>query len=307
MGIDKTTQKARTYFFWPSMTNDIYRLVSMCNVCLGFQNQNPRQPLLSYPVTNYPWERVASDLFFWNNRSYLLVVDYYSKFFEYFELKDTSSECVIQHLKCLFARNGIPKVFISDNGPQYSSKNFAQFCKKWGITHLTSSPQYPRSNGLAEKSVQTLKKLLSKSLKSGSDANLVILQYRNTPIGNEGSPAQLLMGRRLRETLPVLETQYLPHTIDPSEVKKNQTERQERRKHYYNRGCRPLRPIYDGDSIHFKKGMSGSLEPSGTNKPPHTLLTLRMSMTTFSEEIENTFISLHLTPLYLPMKILKTL
>ena len=216
MGIDKTTQKARTYFFWPGMTNDIYRLVSMCNVCLGFQNQNPRQLLLSYPVTN--------DLLFWINCSYLLVVDYYSKFFEYFELKDTSSECVIQHLKCLFAGYGILKVFISDNGPQYSSKNFAQFCKKWGITHLTSSPHYPRSNGLAEKSVQTLKKLLSKSLKSGSDANLVILQYRNTPIGNEGSPAQLLMGRRLRETLSVLETQYLPHTIDPSVVKKNQTE-----------------------------------------------------------------------------------
>ena len=126
--------------------------------------------------------------------------------------------------------------------------------KKWGITHLTSSPQYPRFNGLAEKSVQTIKKLLSKSLKSGSDANLVILQYRNTPIGNEEAPAQLLMGRRLRETLPALETQYLPHTIDPSMVKKNQTERQERQKHYYDRGCRPLRPIHDGDSIHFKQG-----------------------------------------------------
>ena len=250
MGIDKTTQKARTYFFWPGMTNDICRLVSMCNVCLGFQNQNPRQPLLSYPITNYPWERVASDLFSGNNCSYLLVVDYYSKFFEYFELKDTSSECVIQHLKCLFVCYDIPKVF---NGPQYSSKIFAQFCKKWGITHLTSSPQYPRSNGLSEKSVKTLKKLLSKSLKSGSGANLVILQYRNTPNGNEGSPAQLLMGRRLRETLSVLETQYQPHTIDPSVVKKKQTERQERQKHYYNRGCRPLRPIHDGDSIHFKK------------------------------------------------------
>ena len=91
----------------------------MCNVCLEFQNQNFRQLLLSSPVTNYPWERFASDLFFWNNRSYLLVVDYYSKFFEYFESKDTSSGCAVQHLKFLFACYGIPKVFISDNGPQH--------------------------------------------------------------------------------------------------------------------------------------------------------------------------------------------
>ena len=119
---------------------------------------------------------------------------------------------------------------------------------------MTSSPEYQRSNGLAEKLVQTLKKLLSKSLKSGSDANLVILRYRNTPIGNEGSPAQLLMDRRLRETLPVLETQYLPRTIHPSVVKKKQKERQDRQKYYYDCGCRPLRPIHDDDSIHFKKG-----------------------------------------------------
>ena len=115
--------------------------------------------------------------------------------------------------------------------------------------------------------MQVLKKILPKLLKSGGDVNLVALQYRNTPIGGEEIPAQLLMGWRFRETLPVPETQYLPQTIDPSVVKSYQTELQKRQKHYYDRGRRPLRPIRDGDTSHFVKG---NVWKTGTVMNKHT-------------------------------------
>ena len=57
----------------------------------------------------------------------------------------------------------IPEVMRSDNGPQYSSSSFKKFAKDWGFQLITSSPEYPRSNGLAEKTVQRVKNLLEKN------------------------------------------------------------------------------------------------------------------------------------------------
>ncbi|XP_041350869.1 uncharacterized protein K02A2.6-like [Gigantopelta aegis] len=92
--------------------------------------------------------------------------------------------------------NGIPETLVSDNGPQYSSREFASFCKSWGITHVTSSPLYPQSNGFIERMVQTVKNLLKKSESSGQDPYLALLAYRTTPIDNKlAAPAKLLNNR----------------------------------------------------------------------------------------------------------------
>ena len=66
----------------------------------------------------------------------------------------------------MFARLGIPEEVKSYNGPQYASKEFQQFAKIWKFNYTTSSPRYRRSNGLAERTVQTVKHLLSKTLNS---------------------------------------------------------------------------------------------------------------------------------------------
>ena len=61
---------------------------------------------------------------------------------------------MIHKLKAAFARHGIVETLISDNGPCYKSNEFESFTKAWEFTHVTTSPHYPQSNGLAEKSVQ---------------------------------------------------------------------------------------------------------------------------------------------------------
>lgn len=141
---------------------------------------------------------MAADLFTLNDSTYLLVLDYYSRFVEIAKLTPTHSEDVIIHLKSIFSRHGIPELFHSDNGPQFSSQQFVDFAAAYGFRHVTSSPKFTQSNGEAEHHVQTVKQLLKKA----QDPYLALLAYKATPLSNGYSPAQLLMGRRLRTPMP---------------------------------------------------------------------------------------------------------
>ena len=74
---------------------------------------------------------------------------------------------------------------------------YSKFAEEWGFAHVTSSPYHPQSNGLAEKSVQIIKRMLNKSKRDGQDSYLSLLELRNTRVDDIGSPAQLLMGAHL--------------------------------------------------------------------------------------------------------------
>ena len=98
------------------------------------------------------------------------------------KLDETKSESIIQHMKSVDARYGIPKEVRSDNGPQFSSYEIKSFAKEWGFAHTTSSPRHAQSNGLTEKTVQTVLNILRKTKEDGRDPYIAMLEYRNTPI-----------------------------------------------------------------------------------------------------------------------------
>ena len=74
-----------------------------------------------------PWHKVGMDLFYWDRATYLLIIDYYSRFIEVSRLSNESANEVIHHTKSIFARHGIPVELISDNGPEFTSEDFRQF------------------------------------------------------------------------------------------------------------------------------------------------------------------------------------
>lgn len=115
-------------------------------------------------------------------------------------------------LEAMFARHGIPYEVRSDNGPQYSSREFKDFSRSWCFEHKTSSPYNPQGNGLAEKTVQTVKRMLEKARIDGKDPYISLLKYRNTPTDVE-SPAKLLMSRQLRSILPITKNQLKPKVV----------------------------------------------------------------------------------------------
>jgi hypothetical protein len=150
-GIEKTKNLARDVMFWPSMNAHIEDRVSKCETCNAYKQQNARQPMTKHEKPARRWEKVGTDLFEWEEKSYLLIVDYYSSFFEINALPNIRSNTVINYCKEHFARHGIPSVVISDNAMQYSSAEFARFSQEYNFKHTKSSPHYPQSNGKAEK------------------------------------------------------------------------------------------------------------------------------------------------------------
>ena len=130
----------------------------------------------------------------------ILLVDYYSSFIKVVKLTATTTKSVISAMMPIFARYGIPDVIVSDNGPQYSSREFGEFAKNFNFKHVTSSPHHPQGNSEAERAIKTAKKLL----KGNTDPNLPLLAYRSTPLSwCQLSPAQLLMRRQIRSTVPM--------------------------------------------------------------------------------------------------------
>ena len=135
MGIQKSKERASVVLYWPGMTKEIENHVSRCSTCQEYQNLPQRKPLLPHCIPSRPWQMVGTvDLFWGNGANYLLIVDYYSNFFEICLLSNIRSATVIQHTKSIFDRRGIPEVVISDNGPQYSCQDYKNFASKWGFT-----------------------------------------------------------------------------------------------------------------------------------------------------------------------------
>ena len=91
---------------------------------------------------------------------------------------------------------------MSDGGPQFSIVEFQRFAEEWGFDHKMSSPYYSQSNGLAENGVKVIKRLLTKAAEKGEDPYLAMLAYRDSPLDKGKSPAELLLGWKLRTLLP---------------------------------------------------------------------------------------------------------
>ena len=160
-GVEKCRLRARTAFYWPGISSDIEELVLSCATCLEHQNYQQKEELIQHDVPSSPWMKVGLDLFTLKNEKYMLIVDYYSKHIEICLLSDTSSPTIIKYMKSIFARHGSPKTVISDN--PFDTAEFKKFQREWDFKLTTSSPYHPKSNGLAERNIQTLKRVLRKA------------------------------------------------------------------------------------------------------------------------------------------------
>ena len=251
-GVQRSRLRANTSVWWPGISNEIVRYVKNCSECSRDAKPN-KEPLIPTPLPDHPWQKVGSDLLTLDGSTYLLVVDYFSRYPEVIQLRKTTTQSVTNALRSIFSRHGIPETLVSDNGPQYSSEEFRAFASRYGFAHVTSSPRYPQSNGLAERTVKTVKKLLKES----SDPHLSLLSYRATPLPwCKLSPAELLMGRRVRTDVPITGSLLTPQWKYIQEFRDLDKEKKRRQKRDFDQRhrTRPLPDIPDDTNVWVTTG-----------------------------------------------------
>jgi hypothetical protein len=260
-GRDKCRMRAKSSVFWNGITNDIEQLVAACSICQKYARSQTKEPLLPKDVPPRPWHTLASDFFQMNGVEYMLVVDAFSKFpFVKRMGKSADSAGSIRYLKELFSIFGVPEVLYTDNGSQFTSHAFSKFAQVWMFRHTTSSPVYPQSNGLIERTVGTVKTALIKAAEDGLDPDLALLCLRTTPVTDTiASPVELLMKRKAKSNLPVT----LKASQADVQAREELVKRQEKQRVDYDRTAGPELPaLCVGQQVRVQDQDSGLWIPA---------------------------------------------
>ncbi|KAM7284602.1 uncharacterized protein ISCGN_001696 [Ixodes scapularis] len=146
-GITRTTSLIKELYWWPQVSLHIKQYVQHCTVCQSTDKsaktfQAPLQPV-GFP--SRPWTKLGMDIVGpfecapRNERFFVTLVDYHSKWPEVMSVHNVKTASVIDFLKSVFAREGLPEEIVTDNGPQFISREFTEFLKNQAVP-LRSAP-----------------------------------------------------------------------------------------------------------------------------------------------------------------------
>ncbi|XP_040182565.1 uncharacterized protein LOC120915829, partial [Rana temporaria] len=271
LGIRKTGYRITQNFFWPGVSDDVRAYCQTCEVCqrIGKKGDHPKAKLVSMPIIEEPFTRVAVDIIgplaqpSRSGKRYILtVVDYATRYPEAVALSNIQAETVAEALVKVFSRVGFPKEVLSDQGTQFTAEVTQQIWKTCGVKSLTSSPYHPQTNGLCERFNGTLKQMLKSFTGAYKDWERflphLLFAYREVPQESTGfSPFELLYGRRVRGPLDLIKdhwegqteiegTPVVPYVLELRDrmeelaqtVRENLQAAQQRQKLWYDRWAR---------------------------------------------------------------------
>ena len=187
LGLNKCKMRVKETVYWLGINKQLEHLILNCKLCLKYyrsKDKNMPHTALGHKVPPVPWSKVATDIFHYESCSYLLLVDYASRFPIVRELKSMSAEHKAEHFRLIFSEYRWPDTLVSDNGPCYVAEAFTNLMKEYAVNHITSSPHYPQSNRLAEKFVQIVKNLFYKAKDEGTNIHKCLMIYCNMPLAS---------------------------------------------------------------------------------------------------------------------------
>lgn len=200
------------------------------------------QPLWLQQRCLSPWEFCSVDLLgpLPDGRSVIVIIDYYSRFFEAALLRSTKADKIVEFLDTVFSsyRYGYPEVLRTDNGPQFISEILQQYLVNIynGVRWLSTTPMWPQANGLVGRTNRSILKVLKIARLEKKDLltefRKFLIAYRSTPhMGTGLSPFSLMFGREMRTKLPQLNYS----TINTDFAKDNDAKYKLKLKEYANR------------------------------------------------------------------------
>ena len=210
-GLVKTKQRLRAKVWWAGIDTQVENRCKTCHGCQLVGLPTPPEPLQRTEFPTQPWIDLAADLMgpLPSGEYVLVVVDYYSRYFEVDILTSVTSTNVIESLEKIFCTHGLPQSLKTDNGTQFMSDDFERFLKTNDIKHRSSTPLWPQANGEVERQNRSLLKALriAKAEKKNiwTEMRKLSTAYRPTPNISTGvTPAKLLFHREIRSKIPEL-------------------------------------------------------------------------------------------------------
>ena len=207
LGLNKCNLHAKETVYWPGLNDQLEKLILSCELCLKYsQSKCKQKPTMSLgqKIPLHPWTKLATDLFHFEGASYLLIVDYTSRFLAVCKLSSMTGQHVANHCKLIFSEYGRPETLHSDNGPCYTVDAFTSVLNAYHVNHITSSPHYPQSNELAAKYVQIMRSLFYKAKEEGKDLfKCLMISHYTPPSDSLQSLLQILQSRSTRSDLPM--------------------------------------------------------------------------------------------------------
>ena len=270
-GMTRTKARLREKVWWPNMDKQVEQFVKACHPCQLVGPRSKTEPIRSTTLPEGPWGDIAVDLLEIPGGNHLLVVvDNYSRWPEVILLKKTDASHVTRAMVGIFQTHGIPESVRSDNGPPFSSAEFEGFLDYLGIAHLKGIPYWPQSNGEVERCNKTLLKIIRIATLEGKDwkkeLQNFLFQYRTTPHTVTGlSPAELLMGRCLKDKLPkvTIPSERITEAHWQQLLRERDARGKLRQKEYANsKRSAQYSDIVEGDQILLNKSRDTKLSPN---------------------------------------------
>jgi hypothetical protein len=188
--------------YWTGITSDVKNALESYQHCQERLPSQPKEPLRRDPMPMRVFESTSADLFSFGGKMYMVYADRLSGFpFVKEWRKDPDASEVLKEVRRYYVDMGVPVQMRTDGGPQFAAKELRDFLKKWGVDPVLSTPHYPQSNGHAELSVKAMKNLVIKN-SGGESFQQGLLEFRNTPISDGRSPAQVVFGHPMRSMVP---------------------------------------------------------------------------------------------------------
>ena len=265
--------RLRTKVWWPKIDSDAEQVCKSCHGCQVVGEFQVPEPMKRVKPPTGPWQDIAIDLMgpLPTGESLLVVVDYYSRFYEVAIMCSTAAKRVVDVLTQIFSRYGFPFTLKSDNGPQFCCAEFEKFLSDHGIEHLTSPPLWPQANGHVERQNRTLLKTLKVAHVEGKnwreELQKFLLAYRTTPQTSAGvTTAFLMFGRELKTKLP--ELRRAGNLLDEGVRDRDWNHKFTHKEHADNKRGAAESPVVPGDLVLLKNTKtSGKLEANFESEP----------------------------------------
>jgi len=210
-GIVKTKALLRSKVYFPGIDRLTEQTVKQCIACQANTPEKHMEPLQMTELPPGPWQNLSIDFCgpFQNGQYLLCLMDDFSRFCFAEPVHSTAAKAVIPVLDNILSSFGNIQELRSDNGPPFTSHEFAQFAKYYRFHHRRITPLWPRGNGEIERFMRTITKSLRAAVVEGKcfkqHLHSFLRAYRSTPQSTtQKSPAELLFGvpRSFRTRMP---------------------------------------------------------------------------------------------------------